>query len=200
MIKRIFDIISSSAALIFVSPVFLVVPILIKIDSRGPVFYKQWRMGKDGKNFQIHKFRTMVENADKNGNQITKSEDQRITRIGKILRRYEIDELPTLMNVLKGDMSIVGPRPEIPKFMRYYSNLKYREILSLKPGITDLGTLAFRDETKYLVDENYEEIYEKEILPLKLDMYLKYVHGKSLIIDLKIILETIALIFRQKKI
>jgi lipopolysaccharide/colanic/teichoic acid biosynthesis glycosyltransferase len=199
MMKRLFDIISSLVGLIFISPILLVVPILIKLDSKGPVFFKQWRIGKDGKQFKIYKFRTMVQDADKVGSLITAGNDQRITGIGKLLRRYEIDELPTLINVLKGDMSIVGPRPEVPKYLHHYDR-KYREILSVRPGITDLGTLSFRDEAKYLNAQNYEEIYEKKILPQKLDLYLEYVHHKNVLLDLGIILRTFRLILKQRKI
>ena len=199
MMKRLFDIISSLVGLIFISPIFPVVPILIKLDSKGPVFFKQWRIGKDGKQFKIYKFRTMVQEADEVGSLITAGNDQRITKIGKLLRRYEIDELPTLMNVLKGDMSIVGPRPEVPKYLHHYDR-KYREILSVRPGITDLGTLSFRDEARYLNAQNYEDIYEKKILPQKLDLYLEYVHHKSFMFDLRIILRTVALILKQRKI
>jgi len=197
--KRLFDIISSLVGLIFISPIFPVVPILIKLDSKGPVFFKQWRIGKDGKQFKIYKFRTMVQEADEVGSLITAGNDQRITKIGKLLRRYEIDELPTLMNVLKGDMSIVGPRPEVPKYLHHYDR-KYREILSVRPGITDLGTLSFRDEARYLNAQNYEDIYEKKILPQKLDLYLEYVHHKTFMFDLRIILKTVALILKQRKI
>jgi len=199
MMKRLFDIISSLVGLIFISAIFLVVPVLIKLDSKGPVFFKQWRIGKDGRQFKIYKFRTMVQDADKVGSLITAGNDQRITEIGKLLRRYEIDELPTLINVLKGDMSIVGPRPEVPKYLHHYDR-KYREILSVRPGITDLGTLSFRDEAKYLNAQNYEEIYEKKILPQKLDLYLEYVHNKTFVFDLRIILKTIALVLKQRKI
>jgi lipopolysaccharide/colanic/teichoic acid biosynthesis glycosyltransferase len=199
MMKRLFDIMSSLVGLIFISPIFLVVPILIKFDSKGPVFFKQWRIGKGGRPFKIYKFRTMVQDAEKVGSLITAGNDQRITGIGKLLRRYEIDELPTLINVLKGDMSIVGPRPEVPKYLHHYDR-KYREILSVRPGITDLGTLSFRDEAKYLDAQNYEDTYETEILPQKLDLYLEYVHHKSFLFDLRIILKTIALISKQRKI
>ena len=121
----------------------------------------------------------MVQNADTIGAQIAKANDPRITRIGTLLRRYEIDELPTLINVLKGDIGIVGPRPEVPQYLRHYDNLKYREVLSVRPGITDLGTMTFRDEAKYLNGQNHEETYEKEILPQKLDLYLEYVHNNN---------------------
>ncbi|ODS38999.1 MAG: hypothetical protein A7315_03050 [Candidatus Altiarchaeales archaeon WOR_SM1_79] len=171
--KRIFDIVASLLGLVIISPFLLIVSILIKLDSEGPIFFKQWRIGKDGKQFRIYKLRTMVQDTDKIGAQITKANDTRITRIGKFLRRYEIDELPTLINVLKGDMDIVGPRPEVPKYLKHYDNLKYREVLSVRPGITDLGTMVFRDEAKYLCGQNH---------------------------DLKIILKTIALILKQRKI
>jgi lipopolysaccharide/colanic/teichoic acid biosynthesis glycosyltransferase len=199
MIKRLFDVISALIGLILVSPFFLIVPILIKLDSEGPVFFKQWRTGKDRKPFRIYKFRTMVQNADKMGAQITAGNDPRITTIGKFLRRYAIDELPTLINVLKGEMSIVGPRPELPKYLPDYTG-KYQEILSVRPGLTDLGTIAFRDEAKYLSRLNHEEIYGREILPQKLELYLRYVHERSFLFDLKIVFKTLALILKQRKI
>jgi lipopolysaccharide/colanic/teichoic acid biosynthesis glycosyltransferase len=200
MLKRCFDMTSSLVGLILISPVFLIVPLLIKLDSKGPVFFKQWRIGKNGRQFKIYKFRTMVQDADKMGSQITAGDDLRITKIGKVLRRYEIDELPTLINVLKGDMSVVGPRPEIPKYLKDFDSVKYREVLSVRPGITDLGTITFRDEAKYLNAENYEDIYETEILPQKLDLYLKYIRNRSFWFDVRIILKTIALILKQRKI
>jgi lipopolysaccharide/colanic/teichoic acid biosynthesis glycosyltransferase len=199
LIKRFFDLISATVGLILISPVFLVVPLIIALDSRGPIFFKQWRTGKDRKPFQIYKFRTMVQNADKIGAQVTAGNDPRITTIGKFLRRYAIDELPTLINVLKGEMSIVGPRPELPKFLPYYTG-KYQEILSVRPGLTDLGTLAFRDEAKYLSRLNHEEIYGREILPQKLELYLRYVHERSFLFDLKIVFKTLELILKQRKI
>jgi lipopolysaccharide/colanic/teichoic acid biosynthesis glycosyltransferase len=199
MIKRLFDLMSALVGLIVVSPLFLVIPILIKLDSEGPVFFKQWRTGKDRKAFRIYKFRTMVQNPDRMGAQITAANDPRITRVGKFLRRYAIDELPTLINVLKGDMSIVGPRPEVPKYLPYYAG-KYQEILSVRPGLTDLGTIAFRDESRYLNKLNHEEIYGREILPQKLELYLTYVHERSFLFDLRIIFTTLALILKQRKI
>ena len=192
--------ISSLIGLILVSPIFLIVPILIKLDSKGPVFFKQWRTGKDGKPFRINKFRTMIQDADKIGAPITAGNDPRITPIGKFLRRYAIDELPTLINVLKGDMSIVGPRPEVLKYSHYFTG-KYQEVLSVRPGLTDLGTIAFRDEAKYLNGKNHEGVYHEKILPQKLELYLKYVRERSFLFDLKIIFKTLAaLILKQRKI
>jgi lipopolysaccharide/colanic/teichoic acid biosynthesis glycosyltransferase len=141
----------------------------------------------------------MVQNPDRMGAEITAANDPRITRVGKFLRRYAIDELPTLINVLKGDMSIVGPRPEVPKYLPYYAG-KYQEILSVRPGLTDLGTIAFRDESRYLNKLNHEEIYGREILPQKLELYLTYVHERSFLFDLRIIFTTLALILKQRKI
>jgi len=231
--KRLFDVISALIGLVLISPLFLIIPIVIKLDSEGPIFFKQWRTGKDRKPFKIYKFRTMIQGADKTGCQITAGNDPRITTIGKWLRRYSIDELPTLINVLKGDMSIVGPRPEVPEYLKHYDNAKYREVLSVRPGITDLGTMRFKDEAKYLKDfdnlkyrevlsvrpgitdlgtitfrdeakylnaPNYEDIYETEILPQKLDLYLKYIRNRSFFFDVRIILKTITLILRHRKI
>jgi lipopolysaccharide/colanic/teichoic acid biosynthesis glycosyltransferase len=197
--KRLFDLISSMVVLILISPIFLIVPILIKLNSRGPVFFKQWRTGKEGKLFRIYKFRTMIQDGDKVGAPITSGNDPRITTIGKFLRRYEIDEIPTLLNVLKGDMSIVGPRPEVPQYSHYFTG-KYQEVLSVRPGLTDLGTIAFRDEAKYLNRENHEGVYNEEILPQKLELYLKYIHERTFLFDLKIIFKTFALILKQRKI
>jgi lipopolysaccharide/colanic/teichoic acid biosynthesis glycosyltransferase len=197
--KRVFDIVTSLVGLMIISPILLIVSILIKVDSEGPIFFKQWRIGKNGKQFKVYKLRTMVQDADMIGAPITKANDPRITKIGKLLRRYEIDELPTLINVLRGDMSIVGPRPEVPKYLQHYDG-KYREVLSVRPGITDLGTMTFRDEAKYLNAQDYEDIYETEILPQKLDLYLKYIRSRSFFFDVRIIFKTITLILRQRKI
>jgi lipopolysaccharide/colanic/teichoic acid biosynthesis glycosyltransferase len=197
--KRIFDLVASLFSLVIATPVLLIVAILIKLDSKGPVFFKQWRIGRNGKPFKIHKLRTMVQDADTIGPLITQGNDPRITRIGRILRRYEIDELPTFINVLKGDMSIVGPRPEVPKYLGYYTG-KYKKILSVRPGMTDLGTIRFRDEARYLNIKNPEGVYDKEILPQKLEIYLEYLRKKGFFYDLKIIFKTFALVLKQRKV
>jgi lipopolysaccharide/colanic/teichoic acid biosynthesis glycosyltransferase len=199
VLKRVFDIISSGIALIALPPVFLVIAILIKLDSRGPVFYRQARMGVGSRVFQILKFRTMMDGADRKGLAISLGGDPRITRVGKILRRCELDELPTLVNVLKGDMSIVGPRPETPKYLPYYTE-EQKRIFSVRPGITDLGTLKFRDEGQQLArSSDPESYYVETILPEKLRLGLEYVDRRSFLFDLRIILHTLGRILIQSK-
>ena len=190
-LKRVFDFTASLLGLIVLSPLFLVIAILIKLDDGGSVFFRQTRVGQYGKPFKIYKFRTMVENAEKLGAQVTKGDDPRITRVGKFLRKYKLDELPQLINVLKGEMSLVGPRPEVPKFVKLFEK-DYKEILKVKPGITDYASLEFKDENELLKGaENPEEVYIKEILPKKLEYYKKYLKDISFTTDLKLILETI---------
>ena len=145
MLKRLVDITLSSVALIILSPLFFVVAILIKLDSHGPVFFRGTRIGKDGSPFRIYKFRTMVANAEKIGGPSTPADDPRLTKIGKILRRYNLDELPQFINVLNGEMSIVGPRPEVPQYVKIFTE-EEREILTVRPGITDWASIWNPDE------------------------------------------------------
>ncbi len=190
-LKRVFDFIASLLGLIVLSPLFLVVAILIKLDDGGSVFFRQTRVGQYGKPFKIYKFRTMVENAEKLGAQITKGDDPRITKVGRFLRKYKLDELPQLINVLKGEMSLVGPRPEVPKFVKLFEE-DYKEILQVKPGITDYASLEFKDENELLKGaENPEEIYIREILPKKIEYYKRYLKEISFTTDLKLIFKTI---------
>lgn len=199
MVKRVFDIMAASLALVLTAPLFLPIAILIRLESRDPVFYRQWRVGKGQRRFQIYKFRTMVAGADRQGPAITTWQDCRVTRVGRMLRRLELDELPTLLNVLKGDMSIVGPRPESPKYLPYYTE-EQKRVFSTRPGITDLGTLRFRDEGDYLARaEDPEQAYVEQILPEKLKLNLEYVRKRSFLHDLAIILNTFALILVQRK-
>ena len=191
MLKRFFDFIISLIVLIVFSPLFLILGILIKKDSEGPVFYRQIRIGKDGKPFRIFKFRTMVNNADKSGVTSTKSDDVRITKMGKFIRKYNLDELAQFINVLKGEMSIVGPRPEIP----YYVNMFTEEekiILSVKPGITDWECIWNSDESKLLAgSDDPDRDYLEKIRPEKIRLQLKYVKEHSFWIDFKIMLMTL---------
>lgn len=190
MLKRSFDIISSLAGLILLIPFFIVVSILIKVDSKGPVFFAQERIGKDFRPFRILKFRTMV-HGDNNGPLITTREDKRITRIGKYLRRYKIDELPQLFNVLKGDMSLVGPRPEVKKYVDLFES-DYRKILTVRPGITDPASIRYSNEEELLSQSpDHEEAYIKSILPEKINLSLEYVNNHTMMRDIMIILETI---------
>ena len=163
IVKRIFDFLVSLIGIIILSPIFVIVSIAIKLDSRGEVLFLQKRVGRYGKEFNIYKFRTMVTNAEKIGKQITVGKDSRITRVGAFLRKFKIDELPQLFNVLKGDMSLVGPRPEVPKYVALY-NEEQRHVLDVRPGITDMASLRYKDENDILGIKNQViGIYSKYI-------------------------------------
>lgn len=195
-LKRIFDIFFSFAGLLLLLPVFIVISLLIITDSRGGVFYKQIRVGKNGKDFGLFKFRSMVSNADKKGLLTVGGRDNRITRIGYYLRKYKLDELPQLINVLIGDMSLVGPRPEVRKYVRLY-NEEQLKVLSVKPGITDYASIEYSNENELLGSvPNPEEVYIKEVMPAKLALNLKYIKEQGLFTDLKIIFMTFAKILR----
>lgn len=198
MIKRAFDILVSFFGLILLFPLFIVVAIFVKIDSKGPIFFSQERIGKDFKPFRILKFRTMVQTKD--GPFITAANDQRITRIGKYLRRYKIDELPQLFNVLKGDMSLVGPRPEIKRYVDLFES-EYRTILKVRPGITDPASIRYSNEEIILSQSpDYERLYIKKILPEKINLSIEYIKNHNMIIDIMIILKTIFKIGNSKRL
>lgn len=198
MIKRAFDILVSFFGLILLFPLFIVVAIFVKIDSKGPIFFSQERIGKDFKPFRILKFRTMVQTKD--GPFITAANDQRITRIGKYLRRYKIDELPQLFNVLKGDMSLVGPRPEIKRYVDLFES-EYRTILKVRPGITDPASIRYSNEEIILSQSpDYEGLYIKKILPEKINLSIEYIKNHNMIIDIMIILKTIFKIGNSKRL
>lgn len=189
--KRWFDIAASLIGLILLSPVFIVISLLIKLVDGGPIFYKQERIGKDFRPFLLIKFRTMTVDADKMGPSVTAGDDRRVTKIGKFLRKTKLDELPQLLNVLKGDMSIVGPRPEVEKYVKEYED-DYKHILRVKPGITDYATVEYRNEEEILkAFVNPEEGYIREILPKKIKLYRKYIAEMGFKTDLKIIINTI---------
>jgi lipopolysaccharide/colanic/teichoic acid biosynthesis glycosyltransferase len=191
MIKRIFDIISSIIGLTIASPLILLISILIKKEDPGSVFYRGKRVGKKGKIFRIFKFRTMVQNADKIGGPSTAGDDPRLTKTGKFLRKYNLDEIPQLINVFKGEMSIVGPRPDVPEEVETYGEKK-DIILSVKPGMTDLATLENIHEEEVLRgSKDPHETYQKLIKPKKLKLAVEYVKRSSFLLDLKIILKTI---------
>jgi lipopolysaccharide/colanic/teichoic acid biosynthesis glycosyltransferase len=190
-IKRIFDFICSTLGLIALSPVLLAIAIKIKTGSDGPVFFKQIRVGEKNREFEILKFRTMVVDAEKLGRQITVGNDNRITAIGAFLRKYKLDELPQLINVFKGDMSLVGPRPEVPRYVKLY-NEEQRKVLEVKPGITDLASIRYRDENELLGEaENPDDFYINTIMPDKLALNLEYINNNNIVIDIYIILRTI---------
>lgn len=195
MLKRAFDIVFSIIGLLFLLPIFLIVSILIKLDSKGPVSFKQDRVGLGGRIFQLYKFRTMAEDADKRGPKLTMKGDPRITNLGYLLRWLKIDEFPQLFNILKGDISFVGPRPEIPSLIKYYSE-KEKEVLSIKPGVTGPGQISSRDElTRYPEGVDTEKYYIKYILPEKIKTDLEYVRNHSFLNDLKFILQTVFVTF-----
>ena len=191
VLKRGFDFIVSLIGCIVLMPIYILIAILIKIDSRGPIFFKQKRVGQYGKIFKILKYRTMVVDAENIGKQITVGDDKRITKIGKFLRKYKLDELPQLFNVLKGEMSLVGPRPEVPKYVELY-NYEEKKVLNLKPGITDFASIEYRDENEILGKvDNPEEYYINVIMKHKLELNLKYINNNNIFIDINIILKTL---------
>lgn len=188
--KRALDVIASIGGLLFLSPVLMIVAFLIKLDSPGPVFFLQERIGRGFRPFQIYKFRTMVKDAPQKGGALTSAGDPRVTRVGKFLRQTKIDELPQLINVLKGEMSLVGPRPEVRRYVDLYRS-NYETILTVRPGITDLASLKYRDESALLAEAtNPEELYINRILPDKLRLGEDYVHRSSFGLDLLLIWKT----------
>ena len=191
VIKRIFDITASGLGIIVLSPILIVIALIIKKESDGPVFFKQIRGGEKGRNFEILKYRTMVVDAEKMGRQITVGNDNRITKIGGFLRKYKLDELPQLINVFKGDMSLVGPRPEVPRYVEMY-NEEQRKVLDVKPGITDLASIRYRDENELLgTAEDPDDMYINTIMPDKLALNLEYINKSNVFFDIYIILKTI---------
>ena len=195
MLKRIFDITLSLFGLIILLPFMLIIAILIKFDSKGTIFFKQIRVTKDGKEFKIFKYRTMKVGSDKYS-QITVGQDERITKIGSFLRKYKLDEIPQLINVLIGDMSLVGPRPEVPKYVALYTD-EQKEILKVRAGITDYASIEFSDENDLLAsEEEPEKAYIEKIMPKKIELNKKYLSEISVLTDIKIILLTIKKILK----
>jgi len=195
LIKRLFDIISSLVVLSVLLPFFLIITLLIVLDSRGGAFYKQTRVGKGGKEFGLLKFRSMKPNSDKSG-QLTVGADSRVTKLGHFIRKYKIDEFPQLLNIIAGQMSIVGPRPEVPKYVAFYSD-EQREVLSVRPGLTDFATLEYFDEQKILGEAtDPEAAYINEVMPKKLELSLRYVVKSGMALDVKLIFRTIGRIFK----
>ena len=189
--KRILDILASLFGLIILSPFLLFITLLIKLSDPGPAFFTQIRIGQDFKPFRLIKFRSMVVDADRMGALVTSGDDPRITRIGRFLRKTKLDELPQLINVLRGDMSLVGPRPEVAKYIDVYRD-DYKEILQVRPGITDYGAIEYRHEEEVLKQyKDPEEGYIKEVLPAKIKLYRKYISEVSFFTDMRLIFRTI---------
>ena len=192
MLKRLFDIFFSLLGLIILIPALILIAILIKLNSAGPVFFRQERVGKNGRILKIYKFRTMEKDAESKGVRFTTPyTDLRITKTGRILRRFYFDEFSQLFNVLKGEMSIVGPRPEIPEVVELY-NEEQKKVLSVRPGMTDLATLEFLKEGKIMESsQNLYQDYTQKVLPEKLKLNLQYIENQSLVFDIKLIIQTI---------
>ncbi len=194
--KRLFDLFFVIPGLIILAPVLLIIALIIKLRDGGEVMFKQVRVGKDGKNFKVLKFRTMVLNAEKLGDKVTTGDDPRITPIGHILRKYKFDELPQLINVLKGEMSLVGPRPEVPEYVEFYPDDVRDIVLSVPPGMTDRASIEFVNENE-LLSGSTDPVndYKNKVLPIKLDYYVEYVKQRSLFLDFTLIIKTIVAIF-----
>lgn len=203
-IKRLLDIFLSVIGLIVLSPIILILAIAIKVESKGPIFYKQERITKYNRKFKILKFRTMIQNADKIGTLVTVENDKRITRVGNIIRKFRLDEIPQLINVLVGDMSFIGTRPEVKKYVDEYTDEMYATLL-MRAGITSLTSILFKDEAKLMSkyinkNNNADEVYIKKILPEKMKYNLKYIKRFNLFYDIKICIETVLVVFGIKKI
>jgi len=196
MAKRLFDIIFSFLGLVITTPLLGLIALLIKLDSKGPVFYRGKRVGRFGSPFRIFKFRSMVEKAEELGGPSTASDDPRLTKIGKFLKKYQLDELPQLINVLKGEMSLVGPRPEVKMYVDMMTDEERKTILSIKPGMTDLASLWDFHEGEILRGSpDPEKTYQEKIRPTKIKLQLEYVKNRSFLLDLKIILKTVLKVF-----
>ncbi len=195
--KRAFDIVVSFMILVILSPFFLLLAVAIKIDSRGPVFYRQVRVGQYDEDFRIFKFRTMVANADKIGLSLTTGGDPRITRVGRMIRKCRLDEFSQLLNVLCGDMSLVGPRPEVRRYVQVYRP-EYMATLLVRPGITATSSIAFRNEDELLAKgEDPEKIYVEEVLPKKMALNLEYLRHISVAGDIKIMFQTVFAVLKR---
>ena len=195
--KRVFDVLFSFIGIIILLPVYIIISLLIIIDSKGGILYKQERTGKGDEIFKVFKFRTMRPDSFSKGALTVGSRDPRITKVGYYLRKYKLDELPQLFNVLFGDMSFVGPRPEVKKYTDLY-NQAQKKVLTVRPGITDYASIKFRNENDLLsVSDNPEQLYIDKIMPEKLDINLKYINDNSLFKDIKIIFDTFYVIIKD---
>ncbi|HXE14575.1 MAG TPA: sugar transferase [Bryobacteraceae bacterium] len=198
MVKRLFDLVISLVGIVILSPVMAIIAILIKLNSPGPIVYAGHRVGKGGKPFRLLKFRTMVVNADKIGGPSTSDDDPRVTKIGHILRRYKLDEIPQLFNVLKGEMSLVGPRPEVAAEVALYSP-EERNLLNVAPGITDWASIRFHNEGEILKGSaDPHRTYQEKIRPEKIRLGLEYVQEHSFFVDVKILLSTFGTLVKTR--
>ena len=199
MAKRLFDLVCAGAGLLLLSPLLLVIAVWIRFDSRGPVFFRQQRVGRFGVPFRIHKFRTMQDDAPAPGPQITVGADPRITRAGRFLRRTKLDELPQLLDVLAGTMSLVGPRPEVPRYVSMYPAALRDKVLSVRPGITDVASIEYRDESTLLARAiDPERVYVEQVMPAKLRYAAQYVEERSLLGDVRLIGATLRALWMRR--
>jgi lipopolysaccharide/colanic/teichoic acid biosynthesis glycosyltransferase len=197
VIKRFFDFVCSFIGVLLLSPLLIGVAIWIKLDSSGPIFFIQTRVGQYGKSIGVYKFRTMVTDAESKGLKITVGNDPRITKSGHFLRKYKLDELAQLFNVLNGTMSLVGPRPEVQEYIDVYPGDVRQAVLSVRPGITDIASIEFKDENSMLENvSDPNKVYIEEILPIKQKYYLQYIKEQSMLLDIKLIFKTIIVIFK----
>ena len=195
MTKRIMDISLSAVGLVLLSPLLLMLALFIKWSSPGPIFYMAERVGQHGKVFRLFKFRSMVVDAHKLGPAVTGAQDKRVTPVGRWLRRTKADELPQLLNVLRGDMSLVGPRPEDPRYVKLYTAAQ-RQVLNVKPGITSAASVAYRHEEAMLTGTDWETHYTQTIMPAKLEIDLVYARHPTILQDVKILFQTLLALFR----
>lgn len=196
MLKRVFDIVAAFIGLVLLSPFFFFLSLWIALDSRGGVFYRQARVGRYGKDFYLWKFRSMRPDSDKKGLLTVGGRDPRVTRAGYFLRKYKLDELPQLINVLAGDMSLVGPRPEVRKYVNMYTPAQLR-VLDVRPGITDFASIEYVNENELLAKSpDPEKTYIEEVMPAKLTLNLKYIEEKSFATDVKLIFRTLGKIVK----
>ncbi len=196
--KRAFEFIVALSALTLLAPLFIIICVIILFTMGRPIFYRQIRIGKGAVPFKIIKFRSMVRAADRQGPALTTDGDLRITTVGRLLRRTKLDELPQLLNVLWGDMSLVGPRPEVPEYVRLYSERQLK-VLSVRPGLTDPASIVYRDEEKVLARyDDAEKIYTEKIMPAKLKLNLSYIEKATFLTDLGIIIKTLQKLFQRR--
>jgi lipopolysaccharide/colanic/teichoic acid biosynthesis glycosyltransferase len=193
--RRTLDLAASTIGLVLLSPLFALVALAVKLDSAGPILFRGQRSGRAGEPFRMIKFRTMVADAAHKGPGITSAGDLRVTRVGRVLRRTKLDELPQLINVLRGDMTLVGPRPEDPAYVADYT-VEQRRLLDVRPGITGPASVRFRNEEQLLRGEDWERRYRDQILPAKLRIELDYLERRSVLNDLSIVMQTVIALFR----
>lgn len=198
VLKRLLDVVAAIVGLVFLSPVFAAAALAIRLDSPGPVFYRQERIGRHGRPFRIVKFRSMTHDTDRGSNHVTVAGDPRITRVGAFLRKTKIDEFPQLINVLLGQMSLVGPRPEVAQFVELYDE-RQRRVLDVLPGITSTASIAYRDEEHQLSSsDDPGATYLHDIMPKKLEMNLTYIERENVVRDVGVILRTLATVWRSR--